>query len=494
MKNRIIICALIFVANLLVGGPDQPFGLLPTPPEFTYDYDWENDASYDLTDAGDSVCHTYTPGDSLWAKVQATTATYEAEDSAEVIMPEGSEYNIRVLFAVPEYDSTYFRVTDVAMDDDGMFWLEGDWPLAIMDTCGNRILIDDILEGSYLKDHHLVKKFSSLKSIDTVFVSSKDSFWTEVDSVFEYDSTLVRSLYNDYPDWVGYDSVYRIDRIEKNGWAIVKMNKTKENDSLYPGWEYAFTKDGEIIMDNPGWRCRSPYCQFKNGLFAGLNSDNKEVFVLNSNGSIIFSGPFCDYQMPWWGMGADRLDEPGFELLEDSSLVYFTGPFDSLQVVKTDFTNEYSFILPPDITVDSAKINFFIENNRMLIRLSRNAVSDTGRRWFTSYVYYFDISDSLQLLWHDTMDVHIDYAGVLPDGNPYIVAWEKDATFELLGWKIRVLDGTNGNVLRMFPDDFQTCSLSFVGRERQSILNYIYFRCGESPLPEKGVIVIEGGE
>jgi len=103
MKNRIIICALIFVANLLTGGTDQPFGLLPTPPEFTFDYDWENDATYDLTDAGDSVCHTYTPGDSLWAKVKATTATYTAENSAEVIVPEGEEITIEptLLFSIP---------------------------------------------------------------------------------------------------------------------------------------------------------------------------------------------------------------------------------------------------------------------------------------------------------------------------------------------------------------------------------------------------------
>jgi len=103
MKNRIIICALIFVANLLTGGTDQPFGLLPTPPEFTFDYDWENDATYDLTDAGDSVCHTYTPGDSLWAKVKASTATYEAEDSAEVVVPEGEEITIEptLLFSIP---------------------------------------------------------------------------------------------------------------------------------------------------------------------------------------------------------------------------------------------------------------------------------------------------------------------------------------------------------------------------------------------------------
>ena len=36
-----------------IQGATWTTGLLPTPPEFAYDYDWENDASYDLTDAGD---------------------------------------------------------------------------------------------------------------------------------------------------------------------------------------------------------------------------------------------------------------------------------------------------------------------------------------------------------------------------------------------------------------------------------------------------------
>jgi len=86
-----------FKATVMTTGP------LPTPPEFAYDYDWENDASYDLTDAGDSVCHTYTPGDSLWAKVKATAAAYEAEDSAEVMVPEEGEISIepRLLFTIP---------------------------------------------------------------------------------------------------------------------------------------------------------------------------------------------------------------------------------------------------------------------------------------------------------------------------------------------------------------------------------------------------------
>jgi len=86
-----------------IPGATWTTGLLPTPPEFTFDYDWENDATYDLTDAGDSVCHTYTPGDSLWAKVKATTATYTAENSAEVIVPEGEEITIEptLLFSIP---------------------------------------------------------------------------------------------------------------------------------------------------------------------------------------------------------------------------------------------------------------------------------------------------------------------------------------------------------------------------------------------------------
>ncbi len=86
-----------------IPGATWTTGPLPTPPEFAYDYDWENDATYDLTDAGDSVCHTYTPGDSLWAMVKTTTATYTAEDSAEVIVPEGEEIIIEptLLFSIP---------------------------------------------------------------------------------------------------------------------------------------------------------------------------------------------------------------------------------------------------------------------------------------------------------------------------------------------------------------------------------------------------------
>jgi hypothetical protein len=86
-----------------IQGATWTTGPLPTPPEFTFDYDWENDATYDLTDAGDSVCHTYTPGDSLLAKVKATTATYTAENSAEVIVPEGEEITIEptLLFSIP---------------------------------------------------------------------------------------------------------------------------------------------------------------------------------------------------------------------------------------------------------------------------------------------------------------------------------------------------------------------------------------------------------
>jgi len=450
-------------------------GPLPTPPEFAYDYDWENDATYDLTDAADSVCHTYTPGDSLWAKVKATTATYEAEDSAEVVLPQSTLFVVETLLTQSEWDalcddniSFYFIRKDDNEEPsiagqisfyEGSKWYEYDVRL---DTSGTLdTLSSEPSPGGFFTYPHVygTKEFESVYD-STVFVTVDEE--TTIYRWFERDSLVISYYYSSYPSWAFTQPYVWPLEIGTDGWSIVSIDRHPEADSLYPGWRYAIAHDLEIIsrLDIDHMSSMSqveimqPWIIYLDSL--DDNTGKQKLTIFDMNGDLVSSFQVFLY------VSEKKIPVPTY--VQDSSIIAFTGESDSLVLNKIREDTTYRYVFPTPEFHDSMAVLFEAYKDYLLIAQAK--LVPPGNDNTTEYLYYFDLSDSIDLVWIDTIYIPIAATGMMPSGDPYLFVTTSDPC----EWSIWFYSRTDGERYFQWPETPINCGC---GLAFDSYENYI---------------------
>jgi len=495
MKNRIIICALIFVANLLTGGTDQPFGLLPTPPEFTYDYDWENDATYDLTDAGDSVCHTYTPGDSLLAKVKATTATYTAENSVEVIVPEEEEYTFDTVLTEEIWEGKDFTPTDWIFDDEGTPWILGNsswlgdstdqyqWVL-ISDTLG---IIDTLYstgEFTLILDNNILGSFMHYEFGDTIYEITDSIIDTVIFKNRVFDSLVVTPILGNSPSWKLANRFVEPLVIADNGWAFVKIYDFGGSDILYPDWDYAITNYGEPTykIDIPGSGIERVggrdfrACRLAGKYFAVASPDTNTIYNTNWNISVFDTVGNLHFTRELVSYASNRIGLT-FGLLPDGSILYVDESSGESIIKRSTPTEEYTY--PVSDTVYCGVSLGYGYNRLLLVVYPSNDDKN--------FLYCFDLSDSLELVWADSLNQYIGMPEILPEGDILLSYTENDYS----GFSYQVVSDEDGIILASWQDNMTSYPVSQIHNGRIFLK---YFESDPYRTHFRLIRVIKGGE
>jgi hypothetical protein len=471
-------------------------GPLPTPPEFTYDYDWENDASYDLTDAGDSVCHTYTLGDSLWAKVKATTATYTAENSVEVVVPEEEEYTFEVLRTEADWESYNIRIYDLVTDDEGKLWLAGvqrpyNQGIRIDTITGEIDTLYDLDEMGYyaVRNKHVLRKFSNQVNIDTII--------TQFDTVFlpetEFDSLVVQPLFSDYPPWAITEKFINPGIIGSGGYYFAQLADSERKDSLYPGWKYAIGKDGELKhkidlqLGQYTGSCSGNYFALQYGI--GVDSGYTNLTLCDTSGAILWTKQILYYSLLRFGWDSGEPGIPKKYILQpNGNAFYLRGPEDELKLVMTNLLGDYEYAIPLADSMTRLMIgNLFAEDERLLLH-TMETYPDTD----INRIYFFDISDSLRVLWSTVAtEIEPDKFGILTNGNPYITGCQISDYFSGI---IDVFSRNDGSLITTLPDEPIRSSCWGKSVVHGDLILYLGCKEGGGFVPQAKLIKIKGGE
>ncbi|RKZ28731.1 hypothetical protein DRQ36_10010, partial [bacterium] len=419
----------------------------------TYSWDLDGDGTDDTTTTENTICHKYEEADTYWVKVKIEDEMgCEAEDSVEVIIIKDI-YIFRVLLTEEDWEGTGIKISGLQVDDSGKIWLTGTHRSEStscyirMDTLGHVDSLYNPTDEHFLdvRQDHLIEKYETDLGLDT-FISQGSRGDTLYFPNREFDSLKVTPLYSSYPPWVYLEEFICPRIIGGNGWAFVWLRKSERKDSLYPGWEYALTKDGE-----PQYRIDLP-SGYYTGSFAGQylaiqygpNSDYTNLIVYDTMGTELFTKSILDYKHLRFGLDGEKGIQKRYTLQPDGTVFYLDGPVENLTLVKADQYNEYRFSIP---YVESADIlivgNWHAnESNLLLYTLVVNEEETTR------YLYFFNIEDTLELLWVQNTEIITEKIGFLNDSNVYIIG---GLSGDIFTGNLEVYSRSNGSLLSSWP-------------------------------------------
>lgn len=426
----------------------------------------------------------------------------EAEDSAEVIVPEGSEYEIEVLVDEDIWEENDFFFTEMLLDEDSLLWflgyvteLKADSTYARYSARMNLSGYVEKLHGAEI-GHHAVATYHSQIAVDTLL---RWHDWpdtlpdTTFRPIYEFDSTTVRPIFYDGPSWKYMEDVFRPLNISENGYAFLTFNRLGLEDTSYHDWNYAITKYGDIVakIDIPYRTVRD--CQIEGGYFAAFTYDT--IYVFDSTGTELyrvedfFDGHFL--HSCFRGQQDRATWDARSKLLSNGSLLYFRESPTNLTIRVKSATAEYEYRIPNSSPADSHRVRFRVNKDLLFVAIYRmpQNVSDTVE---TKLMYCFDISDTLELLWQDTTNNVFGEVNILNSGDLIAVSSIKRPD---RSWILRIFSKETGNILSYWPDTLEDSAFVLLSLSSPPYF-YIETAIGTWPdlVHEKRVIKVEGGE
>ncbi|RKZ27879.1 hypothetical protein DRQ36_11205, partial [bacterium] len=457
----------------------------------TYSWDLDGDGTDDTTTTENTICHKYKEADTYWVKVKIEDEMgCEAEDSVEVIIKK-EEYTFDVVMTEEVWEGKDFYPTDWIFDDEGTPWILGyakedsNAYYMISDTLGN---IDTLYSLEFadvdipqapiwIKDRHILHRYFS--NIDDTVIYGID---TVVHTRLKFDSLTVTPIFGNGPSWKFIHKFIEPIAIRGNGWAFVKIIQSNEADSVYPGWRYAIAHNGEpdVKIDIEGE-------VYPDDEYFALNDNKLAVFASNvigniytinvydTSGALLYSTP----ELNWCGPACMK-----FEILSNGSIIHLSGNSNGIQLFRQYYLEIDSFAISD---TNYIAVNWAVANNRLFLVY---CVINTGG----AYRYYFDISDSLALIWDYEITNRCQKSfSILDDNNPcFDITEYLEPNFS---WQLNVLSALNGNIIGEWPNTpFVVRRLPFTSVKS----NYMLIKDlaeANPPLEPKFLIIrIEGGE
>jgi len=415
----------------------------------TYSWDLDGDGEYDTITTENTICHKYEEADTYWARVRVEDEVgCEGEDSVEVIIKK-EEYTFDVVMTEEVWEGKDFYPTDWIFDDEGTPWILGyakedsNAYYMISDTLGN---IDTLYSLEFadvdipqapiwIKDRHILHRYFS--NIDDTVIYGID---TVVHTRLKFDSLTVTPIFGNGPSWKFIHKFIEPIAIRGNGWAFVKIIQSNEADSVYPGWKYAIAHNGEpdVKIDIEGevwpiWPDESIAIKVV-GSYLAINTvspalDSITISLFDTSGNFLYSKNHL----------SDRAGKTAsnFVLIDDGTMVYVDGIIGNAVIKKSTLTEEYSYPIEYDEL-------YLVCNNYSNYRLlvTANSPQSIGSSSI-QYLYYFDIADSLKLVWSDTLAEDRRVNKLLSNGD--IISWYSEAGTYLRS--IRILSSENGGFI-----------------------------------------------
>jgi len=461
--------------------------------DIAYSWDFDGDGENDTTTTAPAVCITYEEADTYWANVKVMDEIgCTAQDSAEVIVPEGEEYTFDTVLTEEIWEGKDFSPTDWIFDDEGTPWILGysDWVTnsadtfqwcLISDTLGNIDTLYSTEERTTLHGKYILRKFYSSEGADTVIYAGMED--TVINEIGVFDSLVVEPIFGSEPTWTfEYDFIEPL-LIAKNGWAFVKIHKSAGADTLFSGWKYAIAHNGEpdVTIDIEGEvYIDDEYYAFNDNRLAVFASNViGNIYTINvydTSGALLYSTP----ELNWCGPACMK-----FEILSNGSIVYLSGNSNGVSLYRQYFSEMESFEISD---TNYIAVSWAVGNNRLFLVSS---VINTGGG---AYRYYFDLSDSLTLIWDcEVTNRWKDSFGILANNNPcFDIGEYLEPNFS---WQLKVLSALNGNIIGEWPNTPFTVRRPPITSIKSNYLLIKDLAKANPPLEPKFLIIrIEGGE
>ena len=432
--------------------------------ELTYCWDFDGDGTDDTTTTDPTICHIYEESDTYLVKVRVEDKVgCEEEDSEEVVV-EVSKYTFRVLFDEVKLEETGISVSSFGHHENGeplilgtmSYWNRTDLIGSLyyvivdtnynIDTLGKEIQHGGRLQSgipiepytmkqdnnAFLANNHIIKQFFSFCGFDTFITGNPlEDVDTTYDSTFTCDSIIITPVFYDYPNWkIEIDREYDYPYVGSHGWTVNTVPPA-ESLMLYPEDELAILKDGKIC-GRLNHIYRHVSTQISGSKVAVIKGGYDTIWVYDSTASLLYT------------LNSGFTNSiTHFTLLEDGSSVFLwsdNGVSWSLRRFRNDMN--YSFNIPVPLVNNEC---IYIGNNHILLVINKHKNPEKAD------LFYFDITDSLTLIWEKTLEGRILIAGDILDNTDVCAVTLGPKGNE--AWRIEILSGKNGELVSSYPED-----------------------------------------
>lgn len=324
-----------------------------------------------------------------------------------------------------EAESTFYRSHKAICDVEGNI----DTLYEIISYPG----MDELPDYPTLVNCYTVERYDHLEPTGDTLWGKKDTIVLK-ETVF--DSLVITPIFGDEPSWKFTEAPVRPVLIGEDGWAFVEIDhRYSTADSLYPDWEYAISHNGQIdvqielpgIIRYPRFREQRNPVTIRGGYFAVYSEATISIF--DTAGNFIFSK-------------TDAGDN--FDLLANGSIISLIENESEISVVRSYPDREVSYELP---VTPTRVLQWKSAYGHLVIN---GYISGT----YNSIVYFFDTSDSLELIWSDTLENSGIYSiGIHPEGNPLCSVLQDPDRDDDDIWSIQMFSSTDGELVWKWPED-----------------------------------------